>query len=194
MKRFFLYLVLLLIPFGVQAQLSKVHYIPPMAAEDDPGDQWMYISTPSESGVKYKVKIGGILGITNDSGTLFAEGEVSNSNPVAIELAQDPGDSNGWWSNFIIESSQTEQVLKKGYIVESDSEVYVSVRANSDGQQYQAGALVSKGKSGLGTRFRAGMFENRTLAHVGFISVMASEDLTQVSFNFTEDRETINGS
>ena len=184
---------MLLIPFGVQAQLSKVHYIPPMAAEDDPGDQWMYISTPSESGVKYKVKIGGILGVTNDSGTLFAEGEVSNSNPVAIELAQDPGDNNGWWSNLFVEKSEVEQVLNKGFIIEADSEVYVSVRANSDGQQYQAGALVSKGTSGLGTRFRAGMFQNQNQSHIGFISAMATEDLTELTFSFTKTMETLGG-
>ena len=84
-------------------------------------------------------------------------------------------------------------VLNKGFIVESESEVYVSVRANSDGQQYQAGALVSKGKSGLGTRFRAGMFQNQNSSHIGFISVMASEDLTQVAFNFTKNIETTGG-
>ncbi|SUZ85860.1 uncharacterized protein METZ01_LOCUS38714, partial [marine metagenome] len=178
---------------GVQAQISKVHYIPPMAATDDPGDQWMYISTPSESGVKYKVKIGGILGATTDSGTLFAEGEVSNSNPAVIELAQDPGNENGWWSNLFVESSETEQVLNKGFIIEAESEVYVSVRANSDGQQYQAGALVSKGISGLGTRFRAGMFQNQNSSHIGFISVMASEDLTELTFSFTKSMETIGG-
>ena len=191
MKNIFLFTVFFLFISETNAQLSKIHYIPPITATDDPGDQWMYISTPSTSKVNYVVKVWGDDG---NLGTIFSSGTVDNNGPVAIELAQDPGDSNGWWSNFIIESSQTEQVLKKGYIIESDSEVYVSVRANSDGQQYQAGALVSKGKSGLGTRFRAGMFENQTLAHVGFISVMASEDLTQVSFNFTEDRETINGS
>ena len=169
MKKSFLLLFLVLIASGAQAQLSKVHYIPPMAATDDPGDQWMYISTPSESGVKYTVKIGGILGATNESGTIFAEGEVSNSNPAVIELAQDPGNNNGWWSNLFVESSETEQVLNKGFIIEAEAEVYISVRANSDGQQYQAGALVSKGKPGLGTRFRAGMLQNQNTSHIGFI-------------------------
>ena len=193
MKKSFILLFLVLIASGAQAQLSKVHYIPPMAATDDPGDQWMYISTPSETGVKYTVKIGGILGATNESGTIFAEGEVSNSNPAVIELAQDPGNNNGWWSNLFVESSETEQVLNKGFIIEAEAEVYISVRANSDGQQYQAGALVSKGKPGLGTRFRAGMLQNQNTSHIGFISAMASEDLTELTFSFTKSMETIGG-
>ena len=177
----------------MQAQLSKIHYIPPLTASDDPGDQWLYISTPSINPVKFEVKIGGALGATADSGTVYNSGTVDNSNPVAIELAQDPGNNNGWWSNLFVESSETEQTLNKGFIVESESEVYVSVRANSDGQQYQAGALVSKGKSGLGTRFRAGMFQHQNTSHIGFISIMASEDLTQISFEFTKNIETLGG-
>ena len=108
-------------------------------------------------------------------------------------MAQNPGDDNGWWGNLFVQQSETEQILNKGFIVEAESEVYVSARANSDGEQYQAGAIVSKGKSGLGTRFRAGMFQNQNSGHIGFISVMASEDLTKVSFNFTKIVETIGG-
>ena len=170
-----------------------MHYIPPLAAQDDPGDQWLYISTPSDDPVKYQVKVGGALGVTQDSGKLYQDGVVSNGLPVAIGLAQDPGDNNGWWSNLFIEFDQTEQVLHKGFIVEAESEVYVSVRANSDGQQYQAGALVSKGNSGLGTRFRAGMFQNQNSSHTGFISIMATEDQTDVVFNFTRDITTLGG-
>ena len=164
----------------VNAQLSKIHYIPPITATDDPGDQWLYISTPSTSPVNFEVKVGGVVGATSDSGTVFFQGTIDNNIPAAIELAQDPGDNNGWWSNFFVDPSQTEQVLNKGFVVESDSDVYVSVRANSDGQQYQAGALVSKGKSGLGTRFRAGMFQNQNSSHIGFISVMARSEERRV--------------
>ena len=157
----------------------------------------MYISTPSITPIKYEVKIGGVLGATNDSGTVFASGEVDKNNPIAIELAQNPGDNNGWWSTLFIEQSETEQILNKGFIVEAESEVYISVRVNSrvnsDGEQYQAGAIVSKGISGLGTRFRAGMFQNQNTGHIGFISVMATEDLTKVSFTFTKTVETIGG-
>ena len=98
-------------------------------------------------------------GATGDSGTLYNEGVVSNANPAIVALADDPGNTNGWWSNLFVELDQTEQILNKGFIIEAESEVYVSVRMNSDGQQYQAGALVSKGKSGLGTRFWAGMLQ-----------------------------------
>ena len=187
-------IMMIFISQNIMSQYSKSHYIPPITATDDPGDQWIYISAPpGVNNIKVEVKVGGALGATADSGTVFFSGTVDNFNPLAIELAQNPGNNNGWWSNFFVQSSETEMVLNKGFIVESESEVYVSVRANSDGQQYQAGALVSKGKSGLGTRFRAGMFQNQNSSHIGFISVMASEDLTQVAFNFTKNIETTGG-
>ena len=194
MKKLILIISSFLFALGLNAQLSKVHYIPPLTATDDPGDQWIYISTPSTQSINYEVKIGGVLGTTLDSGTVYASGAVDNANPVAIAAAQDPGDNNGWWSNLFVQSSQTEQVLNQGFIIEAESEIFVSIRSNSDGQQFQAGAIVSKGKSGLGTRFRAGMFQNQNSGHIGFISVMASEDLTPVTFNFTKNIETIGGS
>ena len=164
-----------------------------MTAQDDPGDQWLYISTPSKTDVKYQVRVGGVTGATADSGSLYSEGVVSNDSPSVISLADDPGNTNGWWSNLFIEIDQTEQILNKGFIIEAESEIYVSVRVNSDGQQYQAGALVSKGKSGLGTRFWAGMLQNQTPLHVGFVSVMATEDQTVISYNFSKDVNTIGG-
>ena len=169
LKKLLFLFFLTLISNELYSQLSKVHYIPPLTAQDDPGDQWLYISTPSTTDVKYQVKIGGIQGATGDSGTLYNEGVVSNANPAIVALADDPGNTNGWWSNLFVELDQTEQILNKGFIIEAESEVYVSVRMNSDGQQYQAGALVSKGKSGLGTRFWAGMLQNQTALHVGFV-------------------------
>jgi len=153
LKKFTLVFFLIFISNDLYSQLSKVHYIPPLTAQDDPGDQWLYISTPSKTDVKFQVRVGGVTGATADSGSLYSEGVVSNDSPSVISLADDPGNTNGWWSNLFIEIDQTEQILNKGFIIEAESEIYVSVRVNSDGQQYQAGALVSKGKSGLGTRF-----------------------------------------
>ena len=193
MKKFTLVFFLIFISNDLYSQLSKVHYIPPLTAQDDPGDQWLYISTPSKNDVKYQVKVGGVTGATADSGSLYSEGVVSNDSPSVISLADDPGNTNGWWSNLFIEIDQTEQILNKGFIIEAESEIYVSVRVNSDGQQYQAGALVSKGKSGLGTRFWAGMLQNQTPLHVGFVSVMATEDQTVISYNFSKDVNTIGG-
>ena len=194
MRRLLLIISCSLFALGVEAQLSKVHYIPPLTAADDPGDQWIYISTPSAQPIKYEVKIGGVLGTTFNSGTVYASGTVDNTNPVAIAAAQDPGDNNGWWSNLFVQSSETELVLNKGFIIEAESEIYVSIRSNSDGQQFQAGAILSKGKSGLGTRFRAGMFQNQNSGHIGFISVMASEDLTTINFDFKDNIQTLGNS
>jgi len=201
LKKLFLIIVFFFCAFNLKAQLSKIHYVPPITTFEivgsqqgsktggrEPGDQWMYISTPSSSPVTYSVRVGGITGTTTDSGTVFESGTVDNENPVIISLAEDPEDDDGWWSNMVVKSSETEKILSKGFIIESSSEIYVSVRLNAVGGDgaYHAGALVSKGLSALGTRFRAGMFKNRQNNQLGFISVMATEDLTKVSFDLKE--------
>ena len=213
MKKIFLLLVFLSFLNETKAQLSKIHYIPPITTLEynegnnasaktgfgrEPGDQWIYISTPSKTDVSYTIKIGGALGTTADSGTIFTSGTVNNDFPKEISIVDDPNDDDGWWSNFAVKSNLNEQILSKGFIIEATSEIYVSIRLNGapvNGSQYHAGALVSKGLSGLGTRFRAGMFKNRAAngGQLGFISVMATEDQTTVSFDLKEDVYTTSG-
>jgi hypothetical protein len=42
------------------AQFSKTHYIPPLTAQNNLGDQYLYISTPSTSNLESKIiEIGG---------------------------------------------------------------------------------------------------------------------------------------
>ena len=66
---------------------------------------------------------------------------------------------------------------------------YVSQNRN------QAGALVSKGISALGTRFRAGMLQNYNTfnGHIGFISVMATENRTTINFELQGSVQTTGG-
>ena len=70
--------ILVIFSSGLSAQLSKNHYIPPLTATDAAslsiGDQYFYISTPSKTPVNYKILTG--------LGTTWAEGTVSNANPV----------------------------------------------------------------------------------------------------------------
>ena len=73
----------------------------------------------------------------------------------------------------------------KGFIIESDSPVYVSIRLNAGGSSGsnapQAGALVSKGDNALGTSFRVGTFTslpgnggvNNQNNYLSFFSFMA---------------------
>jgi len=178
------------------SQLSKTHYIPPLTAADHnssiPGDQYMYISTPSNADVAFTIKKVGL------SSAFDITGVVSNNNPKQIQLATDG------FGQLFVDPVNTSQVFNsRGYIVEATDLIYVSIRMNSSNDA-QAGALVSKGASALGTEFRVGAFTNqagRTTNNNGstsenllsFVSVMATEDNTNVTFsNISNNTEIIN--
>ena len=158
------------------AQLSKVHYIPPLTSaaqgNANPENQYIYISTPRNTPVNYSIEPIG------ESSTNFITGSVDLNNPSEEFL----GFGNG---QLFADSNTTATVFTdKGYVVRADDVIYVSVRMLG-GNSAQAGALVSKGISALGTRFRAGMYtnENPGTNYLSFISVMASEDQTEISFS-----------
>jgi gliding motility-associated-like protein len=157
------------------SQLSKTHYIPPLTnsgfGNANPEDQYIYLSTPSNTDVAYTIIPVG-QPITN-----YITGTVSNTNPQEIAIG------NGYGQLFV-PSNQTSVVINnKGYIIEAEGTIYVSVRMNAGGAQ--AGALVSKGLSALGTIFRVGAYTNANPQdnYLNFVSVMATEDNTQVTFD-----------
>ena len=174
---FFYSLIFLLSLFSfknVNAQLSKKHFIPPLTYAENgnanPENQYFYISTPSNQNVNFTIKQ---IGFSGDDIT----GVVSSTNSQEIFIGN--GDSQ-----LFVDSRQTSVVhTDKGYIIEADDVIYVSIRVLAGGGA-QAGALVSKGSSALGTAFRAGMFtnENPQDNYLNFISVMATEDNTLVYF------------
>ncbi|WP_243699245.1 hypothetical protein [Flavobacterium hiemivividum] len=119
------------------AQLSKRHYIPPLTSSSatgvTPQDHYIYISSPSTSTVKFKIiEIGGNI----------IEGTVNNN----IRYRHDIG--NGINTQLFVSSIATGLVSNKGYIIEAEGLIYVSVRTNS-GNGNQAGGLVAKGNSAL---------------------------------------------
>ena len=158
------------------SQLSKTHYIPPLTSAEfgnaNPEDQYIYLSTPSATDIPFTIiPVGQPV-------TSTITGNVSNTSPQQIPL----GSGNG---QLFIPSSQTSVVVNnKGYIIEAERPIYVSVRMNAGGGA-QAGALVSKGLSALGTTFRVGSYtnENPQDNYLNFASVMATEDNTQVTFD-----------
>lgn len=159
----------------INAQLSKKHYIPPLTYAEsgnaNPEDHYFYISTPSNQNVSFTIKQ-----IGNPSGDITQT--VSSNTPQEIFIAS--GDSQ-----LFVDSRTTSVVHSdKGYIIEADDVIYVSVRVLAGGDA-QAGALVSKGASALGTTFRAGMFtnENPQTNYLNFISVMATENNTTITFS-----------
>ncbi|PQJ78506.1 T9SS type B sorting domain-containing protein [Polaribacter porphyrae] len=158
------------------SQLSKTHYIPPLTyagfGNANPENQYFYISTPSTKNVNYTIKALGQPVSQNITGN------VSNNNPQEIFI----GTGN---TQLFAPSSEAGKILtSNGYIIESDDVIYVSLRIQAGGSA-QAGALVSKGSSALGTTFRAGMFtnENPQTNYLSFISVMATEDNTSITFS-----------
>ena len=168
----------------LNGQLSKVHYIPPLTTSNSGnplvGSQYFYISTPSQSAVNYKIIIG--------DGTIWNQGVVSNASPV-ITPANSQGNN---YENLFISDFDYEKVLKKGFIIEAESEIYVSLRFEAT-STFHAGAIVSKGESALGKRFFVGALRNRANYMTQFASVMATEDLTKVTFKLKNNVSTVNG-
>lgn len=167
---------LLILLFTVQcfSQLSTTHYIPPLTSANsgsaNPEDQYIYISTPSVTNVAYTIMPVG------EPATAYITGVVSNTSPRVISI----GSGNG---QLFIPSSETSTVVNdRGYIIEAEGSIYVSVRMNAGSQ---AGALVSKGLAARGQTFRVGSYtnENPQDNYLNFVSVMATEDNTVVTFS-----------
>ena len=133
------------------SQLSKTHFIPPLTNAEfgnaNPEEQYIYISTPSKVSINYTIKPMG------QPTSNYITGVVSNTNPQEIYI----GTGNG---QLFIPSIITSTVVNnRGYIIEAEAPIYVSVRMNAGGGA-QAGALVSKGLAALGNTFRIGSFTN----------------------------------
>ncbi len=174
------------LPSSLFGQLSKVHYIPPITTNDSDDAlaylQYLHISTPSSEDVSVAIKPIG----SNNTEYLV----VSNLSPIVYGNEY----GNATTANYDI-TNETQLLIKKeegsttlndkGYIIEAEKPVYVSVRFLS---AYQAGAIVSKGKAGLGTDFLLGGFTNiggsGDNSFVNFFSILAKEDNTQIEVSF----------
>ena len=193
----YLYLILFILIGNLGfSQLSKTHYIPPLTSglsNAIPDDQYFYLSTPSTTDINYTIMPVG------QTAPNYITGTISNTSPEVIPLGTGYG-------QLFIQSSQTSTVVNdSGYIIEAEDLIYVSVRMRAGGgtNPPQAGALVSKGLSALGTTFRVGSFTNEGSYnqdnYLNFVSVMATENNTQVKFDdfatglFIENYGTVSG-
>lgn len=173
-RNLYLCFLILLMGLKLQAQFSKTHYIPPLTSHETenglPLDQYLYISTPSATPVNLKI--------------IHLDGSVINataSKTAPYRHSIGTGDN----TRLFVPSTETNRIHKdKGYIVEADDLVYVTVKMNGGGNA-QAGALVSKGLAGLGTEFRAGAFDNirQPISSLTFISILATENNTEVEIS-----------
>tara|TARA_R110000868_G_scaffold51116_9_gene162411 strand:- start:34 stop:4518 length:4485 start_codon:yes stop_codon:yes gene_type:complete len=168
-------LFFLILSINCFSQFSKTHYIPPLSGSSNvtAEEQFIYISTPSSTPVNFKIiQLGGTI-IT---------GIVSQSSPYIFNAGY------GNDTQLHVKESLISTVLKnKGYVIEAEDVVYVTVRVIA-GNGNQAGALVSKGLAALGTQFRIGAFTNTDISsvstnHLTFISILATENNTLIKFS-----------
>lgn len=177
MKKFSL-LIFLVSWIGCFAQFSKIHYIPPLSGTNDTfgsaQEQYLYISTPTVTPVNFRIiQIGGT--------TINAT--VSKANPYVFDAGF------GVSTQLMVQKSDVNAVQSnKGFIIDADDLVYVSVRIIA-GLGNQSGAVVSKGLAALGTQFRIGSLQNTDPnlsfgeRHYTFVSVLATENNTVVQFS-----------
>jgi hypothetical protein len=117
MKQKLLILVIILLQIlFCNAQFSKTHYIPPLSSSTTmfPGEQYMYISTPSELPVNFKIiELGGNV----------IAGTVSKSTPYVYTIG------TGSTTQLHVQAVMSSMVYNnKGYIIEAEDLVYVSIR------------------------------------------------------------------
>ena len=144
-----IYVLMLLAIQDLTAQLSKVHYIPPIAAHGAansnafPRDQYIYISTPSTDNVNYTIAPMGEVPVN------YISGVVSNSFPDVQSI----GSGETFFAITDTQFYAGRVIDNKGYIITADAPIFVAVRLRASsrtGENYpQAGALVSKGLSAL---------------------------------------------
>ena len=127
LKRLLVFLIFCSVSTTVLAQLSKKHYLPPLTNNDGFSDQYIYISTPKNQSIAYKITAVGQPDLPAYSGV------VSNGNPIAQAVLNASGSNdfnNDSQLQLPIEMSSSI-VNNKGFIIEAEDVIYVSVRVRS---------------------------------------------------------------
>lgn len=172
LKRCFLFLLLISCNF-ISAQLSDLHYLPPLKqGQNNQGirDQAIYLSTPEPTTFTVNAYRG-----TNPAPV--ASFNISNVSPAVWTLGD--GDNN----ITLVNNANTGVVLtNSGLRFESPSgnRFYVNYRGNSNAQ---AASLTAKGRQALGTRFKWGGVPNLG-AHSSksnTLGIMATENNTTIN-------------
>ncbi|MDH7447837.1 IgGFc-binding protein [Aquimarina sp. 2201CG14-23] len=147
MKKYYLSLFFLIVSFiSVQAQLSNVHYLPPLKQGGNNQairQQAFYLSTPETMAFNVNVFQG-----TNI--TAIATINISNTTPGQYNIAD--GDNN----ITLVTNTNTGIVLNNSglrFQSENGEEFYVNYRGRSSSQ---ATSLTSKGRQAIGTLFKWG--------------------------------------
>lgn len=166
-------LFLLLSSLITFSQLSNKHWIPPLHSRDagQIADQYVYLSTPETTPF--------LVTITDGSGNPYPNSPVliSSSSPISIPIG------TGQPTKMFLNLSDVNTVVSdKGIILEGSKDFYVSFRMRADNH---AETLISKGRPGIGKKFRLGCLINESQDNrKSFVaSVMATENNTTVTLS-----------
>jgi len=195
LKALLLPLIAVFLSTGLMAQLDTRHWIPPFFAllEDSSNQQnirkhFVSLSTPAEDTIPVVIRDG--------FGTLIDTVMISKEMPMEYifgPLGMANGDSTTVFPlNVVPRDSLNTPIRSQGLYFESFQPFFVNMRHKSGSQGM---SLTSKGQVGLGTRFYSGhlytiynndsTWNNNRRSH--FISVMATEDSTTVTFDLIKD-------
>ena len=182
-----------------KAQLSTIHYLPPLYGRDVSIIQkhFILVTNPNQS------RIANVL-ILDGSGQVIFNEAVGNGTTLKADLGE------GLDAKGVIGTDQLNTVISQdeNLIVQSDIPVYVQIRhtisdPNADFDRHLHGLISSsKGDWAIGTRFRTGFGYssnsgvNNEITPDGrsdFISFMATEDNTTVSFSDIHPQVNLEG-
>jgi len=182
-KYLLLYLFFFITIKNTYAQLSTLHYLPPIYEKKEAvgsfGEVSLFISTPSDASFYVKIYQG-------------FEKEAIDSIKVSSSLSGifHMGNSKGGGKllGIITKASDLNTPLKTvGLRLEGEKPFFVNMRGHSKRQGF---SLTSKGTAALGTSFRTGHMLQGNLYQGGiekrlanFISVMATQNNTKIRFS-----------
>lgn len=191
-KRILLIIGLFALVFDSSGQLDTKHWIPPFYAKPGPGtntsnlrNHFVSLSTPATDTIQVTIRDGfqnliDVVEISRDMPMEYQFSPVGNANSETYPL------------NVIPTDSLNMPIRSQGLYFESFQPFFVNMRHKAGSQ---GTSLTSKGQVGLGQRFYSGhvytiyndneVWNNERRSH--FISVMATEDNTTVTFDMIKD-------
>lgn len=153
------------------AQLDSIHWLPPMHARNEPGPQYLYMSTPEKNPF--------VVSIRDGLGRLRDTVHISNAAPRRYYLG---GSDN---TQVLVPGDSLQRPLRRaGLTATGKGQFYANFRIRAASRRHAAD-LTCKGRSALGREFRIGHIfqEAANTGRCNFIGLMATEDSTVVEIS-----------
>ncbi len=176
---------------SANAQLDTRHWVPPFFAKPGPGtgttnirDHFVALSTPAEETIPVTIR--------NGFGQLIDIIEISRDSPAEYLLGSGNANTQIFPLNVIPEDSLNIPIRSQGLTFTSFQPFFVNMRHKCGSQ---GTSLTTKGQVALGRRFYSGhlytVYNNDPVWNLQrrshFISVMATEDNTTVTFDMIKE-------